>query len=326
MTRHPARRVLLCALAAAALVPTMPVRAASLSCAFAISDLNFGTVDLTQNTAFDSTATLTINCSGDAGLAVRVCPNINAGAGGTATGSPRFMTSGGNSLAFDLYQDASHSVVWGSYLWAYSGSYPAPTIDFTLNAGGSMITSVTIYGRVAAGQQALPTGSYASSFGGSATQIAYAPASTGSCPVIGNTNATAAAFTVSANYAATCGISATTLDFGSHGVLASAVDGASSLRATCSAATPYTIGLSGGNAAASDPTQRKMANGGNQITYGLYRDAARAQPWGDAIGTNTASGTGSGSAQTFAVYGRIPAQVTPAPGTYSDTIIATLTY
>jgi spore coat protein U-like protein len=69
-----------------------------------------------------------------------------------------------------------------------------------------------------------------------------------------------------------------------------------------------------------------MSNGGAQITYGLYQNAARSQPWGNNTGTNTVAGSGTGSGQALTVYGRVPAQTTPAPGTYSDSIIATLTY
>ncbi len=316
----------LCTLAEAVVVVwPFPTHAAPISCGFTITNLSFGTVDLTLNTAFDITATLSANCTGDAGVVVRVCPNINAGSGGTTTGSPRFMLSGSDKLNFDLYQDASRTVVWGSYLWAYS-SYTAPTIDITLNGGGTGSATATIYGRISAGQQALPPSSYSSSFSGSNTQIAYAAATSGTCAAIGNTNATSASFTASAGYSAICSVSAATLSFGSAGVLSAALDGTTSLTTTCSAATPYTIGLDGGNAGASDPTRRKMSYGGSQITYGLYQNTARSQPWGSTNGTNTVSGTGSGSGQPITVYGRVPAQTTPAPGTYSDSIIATLTY
>jgi spore coat protein U domain-containing protein, fimbrial subunit CupE1/2/3/6 len=311
--------------AAGTIVKPAPAQATPISCGFTITSLSFGTVDLTLNSTIDSTATLSVNCTGDAGTVVRVCPNINAGSGGTTTGSPRFMLSGSDKLNFDLYQDAARTVIWGSYLWAYS-SYTAPTIDLTLNAGGSGSATATIYGRIGGGQQALPPGSYSSSFSGSNTQIAYAAASVGSCATIGNLNATSAAFTASATYSATCSVNAANLNFGSTGVLAAALDGTTSLTATCSATTPYTIGLDGGNAGASDPTQRKMANGGLQITYGLYQNAGRSQPWGNTTGSNTVAGTGSGSGQALTVYGRVPAQTTPAPGTYSDSIVATLTY
>jgi spore coat protein U-like protein len=315
------------ALAAACMIAhSAPAHAAPISCGFSITNLNFGTVDLTLNTAIDSTATLSASCTGDAGTVVRICPNINAGSGGTTSGSPRFMLSGSDKLNFDLYQDAARTIVWGSYLWGYS-SYTAPTIDITLNGSGSGNATATIYGRISSGQQSLPpSSSYSSSFSGSNTQIAYAAAGVGTCAAIGNQNATSAAFTVSASYSATCSVSAATLNFGSTGVLAAALDGTTSLTATCSATTPYAIGLDGGNAGASDPTQRKMSNGGAQITYGLYQNAARSQPWGNSAGTNTVAGAGTGSGQALTVYGRVPTQTTPAPGTYSDSIVVTLTY
>jgi spore coat protein U-like protein len=38
------------------------------------------------------------------------------------------------------------------------------------------------------------------------------------------------------------------------------------------------------------------------------------------------AGTGSGLPQTFTVYGRVPTQNTPAPGSYSDTVVLTISY
>jgi spore coat protein U-like protein len=69
-----------------------------------------------------------------------------------------------------------------------------------------------------------------------------------------------------------------------------------------------------------------MTNGANTITYGLYQNAARTIAWGGTIGTNTVAGTGTGLAQLTTVYGRVPGQATPSPGTYTDTIIVTVTY
>jgi spore coat protein U-like protein len=305
---------------------SMPTPAVGLSCTFTITDLNFGTVDLTGNTTYDTTGTFTANCTGGVLLTtVRVCPNINNGSGGTSTGDPRFMLSGGNQLKYNLYQDAARTTVWGSYLWGFP-AYTAPQIDITLNILGNGSATRTIYGRVSAGQQTLPPGTYTSSFSGTNTQIAYNLALSGTCAQIGNTNATSAPFTVSASYSATCGVSASTLNFGTAGVLNAALDGSSTLTSTCSATTPYTIGLNGGNASASDPTQRKMSKSAETITYGLYRDAARSQAWGGTAGVNTAAGTGSGLGQAFTVYGRVPTQITPSPGTYADTIVVTVTY
>jgi spore coat protein U-like protein len=61
----------------------------------------------------------------------------------------------------------------------------------------------------------------------------------------------------------------------------------------------------------------------SNVTYGLYKDAARSLPWGSTAGVNTASGTGTGLTQTLTVYGRVPPQTTPNAGAYTDTIVAT---
>jgi hypothetical protein len=116
-------------------------------------------------------------------------------------------------------------------------------------------------------------------------------------------------------------VSASNLNFGSVGVLRSAVDASSSVTVTCTNALPYTVALDGGLSGATNPTLRVLSQASQHVTYGLYRDSPRAQPWGDSAGTNTAAGTGSGLAQTLTVYGRVPAQNTPSPGTYSDTTI-----
>jgi len=109
-------------------------------------------------------------------------------------------------------------------------------------------------------------------------------------------------------------------------VLRSALDAAGSIAITCTNAAPYTIALDGGSIGAINPVQRKMSQGSERITYGLYQDSGRTQPWGDAAGINTAAATGSGLAQTFSVYGRVPAQSTPSPGTYTDTVVVTVSY
>jgi spore coat protein U-like protein len=296
-----------------------PARAA-LTCTFTITDLNFGTIDL------DTTATFSANCSGGSSKAnARICPNINAGSGGVASGGdPRYLLSAGAQLNYNLFQDSARTTVWGSYLWAYPSVTP-PTIDISLNGAGKGSTTATIYGRIYAAQQTLVPGTYTSSFSGAQTQIAYQETGTQACAQIGSTNATSAAFAANATYSSVCRLASTNLNFGSAGALTSSVPAASTVTATCSSSTPYTVGLNGGNASSSDPTQRQMSSGTAQITYGLYQDSARTSPWGNTS-SNWIGGTGSGLAQALTVYGLVPAQTAPAPGTYSDTIVATVTY
>jgi len=296
------------------------------SCNFSISSLNFGSIDLTANGTFTSTATFSASCTGTGNTTVRACPNIDVGSGGSTSGNPRFLLNGATRLNFNLYQDNSYSSVWGSNLWAFAGSYPSPTIDIPLNSGGTGSASQTIYGQIWSGQQTLPAGSYSSTFSGTQASVAYAYSTVGTCATIGGSNATSAAFSVSAADVTTCSVGATTLNFGATGVLRSTLDATSSVTVVCTNAAPYTLALDGGLSAATNPSQRKMTQGGQTITYGLYQDSSRTQPWGDSAGNNTVASSGSGLTQTFTVYGRVPAQTTPPPGTYNDTVVVTLTY
>ena len=69
-----------------------------------------------------------------------------------------------------------------------------------------------------------------------------------------------------------------------------------------------------------------MTSGGATINYSLYTDAGRTTVWGNTVGTDAVSATGNGASQSYTVYGRVPAQTTPAPATYTDTITVTVTY
>ncbi len=105
--------------------------------------------------------------------------------------------------------------------------------------------------------------------------------------------------------------SATDLAFGSHTFLTSNIDTTSDVVVTCTASTPYTVDLAGSGS---------MTSGGNSITYAMYSDSARTTVW-SAVG-----GTGTGSAQTLTVYGRVPVQTSQPAGSYTDAVTVTITY
>ena len=127
---------------------------------------------------------------------------------------------------------------------------------------------------------------------------------------------------------ATCRIvSASTLDFGTQGVLSADVDQTSTINVQCTNTTPYNIGLDAGTGSGSTVTTRKMTSGAaNTINYSLYSNAARTTNWGNTVGTDTVAATGTGASVGHTVYGRVPAQSTPAPATYTDTVTVTVTY
>jgi spore coat protein U-like protein len=310
-----------CITVALVLLWLAPLQAWAQSCNFGISNVNFGSVDVLAGGNVDVTATLNINCTGVALTTIRICPSIGAGSGGADTTS-RLM-SGPGTLRYQLYQDAARTTVWGSYTWGLPGT--PPTIDLALGLGGSGSTTRTIFGRVFGGQSTAPAGSYVSNFTAAQTSFVYAALGVLPCPNLLLPQTANPTFTVNATVVNNCLVTPQNLNFGTQGVLSANIDASSLLSVTCTPGTSYSVGLNGGNAGAA-PTARKLAKGGETITYGLYRDAARSQPWGDTIGTNTAAGTGSGIAQDLTVFGRVPPQATPTAGTYTDTIVVTVTF
>jgi spore coat protein U-like protein len=116
------------------------------------------------------------------------------------------------------------------------------------------------------------------------------------------------------------------LNFGPSGVIATAINQTSTVQVQCTNTTPFNIGLNAGTATGATVTTRKMTSGSNTISYSLFSNAGMTTNWGQTIGTDTVSSTGTGAAQSFTVYGQVPAQSTPAPGAYSDTITVTVTY
>ena len=233
-----------------------------------------------------------------------VAYNITASAGSSsgATVTTRKMSGpNGAKLAYVLTRDAAHSLTWG----LTSG---VNTIQGT--GAGAVDRPFTYYGAVSAGQVLTP-GTYTDT-----VAIAAVPQS-------GTTGS--ASLTIKGTIVASCTVSATSLSFGAYaGALTSMT---STITAKCTNTTAYNIGLSAGAGSGASVTARKMtAPGGAVLNYSLYRDAARTLNWGNTVGVSTLAGTGNGNAQVLTVYGRMPAQTQPNPGTYSDTVIATLTY
>jgi spore coat protein U-like protein len=113
------------------------------------------------------------------------------------------------------------------------------------------------------------------------------------------------------------------LDFGTQGIISAAVAVTTTLDVQCTDTTTFNVGLDAGGGTGATVAARLL---GDTIAYGLYSDSAHGNVWGETIGTDTVSGTGDGTPQTFTIYGLVPAQATPVPGTYTDTVVVTVTY
>lgn len=311
------RRPLIAAAITGAIGLIFVIEDAIAACTISSTNIAFGSVNLLPGTAVDTTGTMTLNCTGGAppNRVWRNCVSIGAGSAGDATS--RILTSGANSLRYNLYADAAHTIVWGSWQTGYA------TAGQTIDVGYNSSLNVTVFARILASQQTTPIGIYTSAFPiDPHTRHQYNTST--ACPTGGNNANTL--FTVTATVVSGCTVSATTLNFGTVGVLNANIDTTGSVSVQCTNGTPYTVALNGGLTGAIDPTQRKMVAGAQQITYGIYRNAARTQPWGSTTGIDTVSGTGDGSAQPITTYGRVPAQITLPPATYSDTVVVTVTY
>ncbi|TIN25917.1 MAG: spore coat protein U domain-containing protein [Mesorhizobium sp.] len=297
----------------------------SQTCSMTAANGSYGVVDILSSAADDTTTTFSINCTGTANQTVRLCVELSPGQ--TNAAGNRRLASGTERLLHELYSDATRTAIWGSWGLATTayGLHPiGTTYDLGLGSSGSANATLTVYGRVFSNQTTAGPGSYTWTMT-TAPAAAYDYRTAAACPT-GSRQATSSGSTWTATINANCNVSATNVNFGSVGVLASNVDSTGSVTVRCTDATPYNIGLGAGTGSGATVASRKMTSGIRTVTYSLYSDTGRTTVWGNTIGTNTASGTGTGLDQAYTVYARAPAQTTPAPGTYTDTIVVTVTY
>ena len=127
---------------------------------------------------------------------------------------------------------------------------------------------------------------------------------------------------------ATCAISTTaSISFGAYSVFnASPTDSTGTLSFVCTGVTgPLTISLTG----IQPDGNRTLKNGADMLSYHVFADAARSQPWGD--GTFGAMVVifpkpADGAVHTAVMYGRIFARQDVSFGPYSDSFVAVVNF
>jgi spore coat protein U-like protein len=153
---------------------------------------------------------------------------------------------------------------------------------------------------------------------GSALAMTTAPASA---------TTASASFQVTATVNASCTIGATDLTFGSYDPTGGNVDASTQVSVACTNSSAWNVGLNEGTFSGATVSNRTMTGPGSfGLHYGLFTDSAHGSVWGNTVGTNTVSGTGTGAAQALTVYGRIPGLQNVGAGNYADTITATVTF
>jgi spore coat protein U-like protein len=94
------------------------------------------------------------------------------------------------------------------------------------------------------------------------------------------------------------------------------------IHVSCDGQASFTISLSPG---AGSFAARTMVNGVHRMDYNLYSDPARLIVWGEGSGNGSTVSVTAAEAD-LAVYGRVPARQNLPPGSYSDSIVVTITY
>jgi spore coat protein U-like protein len=272
--------------------------ASAANCAVSSSNIQFGTY---SGATIDVTGTLNVNCSSGAVYNI----GMDAGSGIGATVNNRSMTgpggSGTSSLGYQLYSNASYTVVWGNTVGTNTVS----------GTGTGNSQNITYYAQLPINEYA-PAGNYTDS-----NVNVYVTGST--------FNTVTSHFNVQATVAKACNIGATSMAFGVYS--GTQINSTSTISVACTSSTTYNVGLNAGTATGATVTNRSMTGTGSSIlAYSLFRDSAHTLNWGNTVGTDTVSGTGSGSVQSLTVYGQIAAGLSANPGSYTDTITATITY
>lgn len=106
---------------------------------YVTTDLDFGSIAGTIDTAIDRTSTISLSCTN------RTAWNIGLGDGINASGSTRRMrhATSANYIAYELYRDAGRSNRWGTGIG----------VDTLSGTGNGLAQTVTVHGRAPAPQQ-----------------------------------------------------------------------------------------------------------------------------------------------------------------------------
>lgn len=131
-----------------------------------------------------------------------------------------------------------------------------------------------------------------------------------------------------------CSVGTTAVPFGSYITTSATPKTANgNVAVTCSALVIYTasyvISLAKGNSTTYTP--RFMNLLGVHLNYNLYTTAAFTSIWGDATGgtvtvSDSYTSIGLSTTRNYTVFGRVPALQPVGPGTYTDSVLVSVTY
>lgn len=307
------------------------------TCSATVVDVNFGAISPISGADYTVTGSGTLSCT-FAPLAplltayVSACLNLNLGTN-SLSAPARMLGNGTLRMPYNLYVDASYAPasIWGGPgVTGALSSLPVSLSMGLLSLGGTKTQNFSFYGKIPAGTDLAAVSTvnnsnteYSSSFTGAGT-LTYA-ISILAAPANCLGNSASFGFNVKATAVNNCTITATPMVFANATILTGSVRSTSTLTVRCVNNNAYQIALNGGTVAGS-VAARQMKNTVSAARVGYRLSSTLDGPlWGDGTGgTAMVSGTGTGSSVPVTIYGRVPAQTTPEPGDYKDTVMATI--
>ncbi|BBI99206.1 hypothetical protein FGKAn22_08990 [Ferrigenium kumadai] len=148
-------------LAALLLLLPLPASAVCLGCSCSIainSSVAFGVYDPLPGNSQDAAGRFTVSCTVGL-LSLLGTYTVDLSTGGSGSYSPRKMSSGGNTLNYNLYMDEARTTIWGNGTGGTSHVNNPSLIEI----GTTTVISYDIYGRILANQQSTRTGNYTDS-------------------------------------------------------------------------------------------------------------------------------------------------------------------
>lgn len=121
------------------------------SCSVTATSVNFGIYNPLSSVANDSTGTVRVVCT--LTVALPGSFTVDLSTGGSGSYAARKLRNGTSNLLYNLYTDTTHTQVWGN------GTGGSVEVSRTFSGLLAIDRSLTIYGRIAAGQN-VPAGTY----------------------------------------------------------------------------------------------------------------------------------------------------------------------
>ena len=137
------------------LVAPVARAAVTVNCTVSAGGIAFGVYNPLSTIGDASTGTLLVTCTGSGTGSTSITVDVSLSTGISGNYTTRTMVSGANVLNYNIYWSAADQQIMGN---GTGGSYSGSAGPITLNAGGSVQATGTMYGYVPPQQNVAPGG------------------------------------------------------------------------------------------------------------------------------------------------------------------------